>query len=527
MNSVAKLGVLMARQIIKIDVRAIKSDIAKLKADVAVVGLFSNAPNTAFLGRLDAKLDGAIARLKKIGDFKGTAGSSIFIYTRGKIAAERLLLIGLGEKQKVTVDTIRQAAAKAAFEAVNIKAKTLAVFRHNEFAKIDLEELGQAIAEGIHFGGYRYDEFITQQQDGRSTSLSAVIVGDTMANVAKLNKGIKIGQIIGKAQNFARTLANRPGNVINPLALADEARKLARTTPRLSCKALDEKQMARLGMGGILAVGGGSKTPPRLIVVRYTPTYRALGKLPTVALVGKAITFDSGGINIKPGHGMDQMKLDKTGGIAVLATIKAAAELKLPLNLYAVVPAAENMPSGYSYRPGDIVKTYSGKTVEVLDTDAEGRMILCDGLAYARRLGCDIIVDIATLTGACKVALGKYMAGLMSNDEQLRRALEKAAQTSGEKVWPMPSGEEYLGDMKSKVADLGNLAAGGSKFGDACNAAAFLGQFVGDARWAHLDIAGVDCIEKPTGSAAEGASAFGVRLLATYLVNLVNKKDVK
>jgi len=218
---------------------------------------------------------------------------------------------------------------------------------------------------------------------------------------------------------------------------------------------------------------------------------------------------------------MDQMKLDKTGGIAVLATLKAVAELKLPVNVYGIIPAAENMPSGTSYRPGDIVTTFSGKTVEVLSTDAEGRMILCDALAYAAKQNCDIIIDIATLTGACMVALGRYMAGLMGNDEKLIRQLQSAADESGEKVWLMPSGDEYAEEMKSKIADLKNV---GSEWGGACTGAAFLGKFVGGKRWAHLDIAGVDILEKATEYTTEGSSGFGVRLLTSYLINLAGKK---
>jgi len=232
--------------------------------------------------------------------------------------------------------------------------------------------------------------------------------------------------------------------------------------------------------------------------------------------VGKAITFDSGGISIKPSAKMDEMKLDKSGGIAVLGTMKAMAELDLPINAYGIIPAAENLPSGTSYRPGDIIKTLSGKTVEVQNTDAEGRMILCDGLSYAEKQNCDVIIDIATLTGACRVALGKYMAALMGNDEKLIKRLQRAAEDSGEKVWPMPSGDEYAEEMKSKIADLKNI---GSKWGGACTAAAFLRQFVGDAKWAHLDIAGVEMFEEAAEFAAQGASGFGVRLLTTYLMN--------
>jgi leucyl aminopeptidase len=216
---------------------------------------------------------------------------------------------------------------------------------------------------------------------------------------------------------------------------------------------------------------------------------------------------------------MQDMKFDKSGGIAVLATLKAAAELKLPVNIYGIIPTAENMPSGTSYRPGDIITTFSGKTVEVLDTDAEGRMILCDGLAYAAKQKCNPIIDIATLTGACLVALGKHKAGLMGNDEKLIKQLQRAAEDSGEKVWHMPSGEEYLAEMKSKNADLKNLASV-TKYGDACDAAAFLGQFVGDAKWAHLDIAGMDIFQEPTEFTMEGSSGFGVRLLTTYLMNI-------
>jgi leucyl aminopeptidase len=234
----------MARQIIKIDVKAAKADITKLKADCLALGVFSNVKNSALLDMLDKKLDGAISRLKKIGDFKAAAGSSIFIYTHGKIAAERLLLIGLGEKRKAIVDTFRQAASKAAFEAVNVKAKSLAVFLHNENAnpplarlrreaKIALEKLGQAIAEGIHFGGYRYDEFVTRQENGRSNFLSAVVIDENMTNVGKLDKGIRIGQVIGKAQNYARTLGNRPANVLYPAQFAAEARKIAASVPHL------------------------------------------------------------------------------------------------------------------------------------------------------------------------------------------------------------------------------------------------------------------------------------------------------
>jgi leucyl aminopeptidase len=504
----------MARQIIKIDVKAAKGDIAKIKADVAAVGIFSNVKNTAFLDRLDAKLDGAIARLKKIGDFKAVAGSSVFLYTHGKIAAERLLLIGLGEKQKATTDTIRQGAAKAAFEAVSVKAKSLAIFRHNEFAKIDFEKLGQAIAEGIHFGGYRYDEFVTQQENGRSNFLSAVIVDENQKNISKLSKGIKVGQIIGRAQNFARTLGNRPGSVLYPAVFAAEARKIASWVPGLSCTILDEKKLAAKKMGGIIAVGQGSIHKPRMIILKYSPRG---AKGDPIAIVGKAITFDSGGISLKPAADMHEMKMDMTGGAAVLMTMEVIARLKLPVEVYGIICAAENKPDGASYLPGDIITTYSGKTVEVLNTDAEGRLILCDGLHQARVLKCKTVIDLATLTGACVVALGKHKAGLFSNDDKLAQKLQAAAEDSGEPLWQLPYGPEYSEEIKGKIADLKNI---GGKWGGACTGAAFLGEFMRGITWAHLDIAPkMDASEPMKKYAQDGSIGFGVRLLSSFLMN--------
>ncbi|MHC4424238.1 MAG: leucyl aminopeptidase family protein [Planctomycetota bacterium] len=344
------------------------------------------------------------------------------------------------------------------------------------------------------------------------------MIDSDSATTRKLNRGLSGGIAIGKAQSYARTLANRPGNVINPATLAAAAKEVARDSKNLSCTVFDEKQIAAKGIGGVLAVGSGSENKPRFIVLQYSPSGKAARNRPAIGLVGKAITFDSGGISIKRPPKMDQMKMDKSGGMAVLGTMKAVAELNLPMNVYGIIPAAENLPSGTSYRPGDIIKTLSGKTVEVLDTDAEGRMVLCDGLAYAAKQKCSPIIDIATLTGACVVALGTHMAGLMGNDEKLIKQLRRAAEESGEKVWHMPSGEEYLAEMKSNIADFKNLAHL-TKYGDACDAAAFLGQFVGDAKWAHLDIAGMEIFENATEFATQGASGFGVRLLTTYLMN--------
>jgi len=511
------------KDIIKVEIKTQTVDLAKNKTDILAVGLFSDAKELDKLNKeLNKKLNGAIERLMKLGDFKAKEGTNAVVYGNNQINAKRILLLGLGEKQKLTLDTVRNAAANAAKTSVELKAKTMSLALHNAFgSRFDLSDIGRICGEGIYSGSFRYDEFITDNGNGRLGSLKVVLIDPDSAKLQKLKKGLSKGITIGKAQSYARTLANRPANVVTPIKIAAAAKELARGSKRLNCTVFDEKQMAAKGMGGVLAVGSGSQNKPRFIILKYNPPGKAASSLPTVALVGKAITFDSGGISIKPSANMDEMKLDKSGGIAVLGAMKALAELAPPVNVYGIVPSAENMPSGTSYRPGDIINTFSGKTVEIQNTDAEGRMILCDAISYAVKQKCDVIIDIATLTGACVVALGKYMAGLMSNDEELLRDLQKASEVSGEKVWPMPSGEEYAKEMKSKIADLKNI---GSRWGGACTAAAFLRQFASDTKWAHLDIAGVWNFEKTTEYTSEGASAFGVRLLTTYVTGLKTKK---
>ena len=508
------------KQIIHVDIATRKADPAKCKTDMLALGCFSDPAGLDKTAKaLDEKLGGAISRLSKLGDFKGASKTCAVVYGNGKVAPDRILLIGLGEQKKATLDTLRKAAGCAANKAVGMKIKKLSLALHGAFEdKHELSMIGRVIAEGVHLGSHRYDEYVTQTQNGRLASLHVEVVDGQQARLNRLAAGVGQGQIIGEAQSYARTLANRPANVIDPPALAKAAQEAARQFRSLQCTIFNEQRLRAAGMGGILAVGAGSKSAPRLIILKYRPARKPQKGLPRVALVGKAITFDSGGISIKPAADMDQMKMDKSGGIAVLATLKAVAQMKLPLEVWGLIPSAENLPSGSSYRPGDIITTYSGKTIEVLNTDAEGRIVLCDGLAYAAERKCDVIIDIATLTGACMVALGQYKAGLMSNNDGLVEQLRKAAEQSGEDVWPLPSGDEYAEEMKSKVADLRNI---GSRWGGACTAAAFLRQFVGDTAWAHLDIAGMDVFAKATEYAAEGATGFGVRLLTTYLMNLV------
>lgn len=508
----------MATDIVKVNVKAGKVDAVKARCDLLAVGVFSDKKVGAFCKELDGKLGGAIAAIVKLGDFDGKTGSTAILYGNENIGAKRVLLVGLGARSKVTVDGLRQGAILGANKAIGLKAKScvLAVSADVAMDKLDAKAVGQAICEGANIGAYRYDEYVSGSAKSRSKELTVTIAAADATTAKKFAAGAELGNILGQAQNFARTIMNRPGNVINPPSLAAIAMKLAKETPGLTCAVLDDKQIKAKKMGGLMAVGQGSATKPRLIVLNYSPAGKSDAKVKTIGLVGKAITFDSGGISLKPGAGMHDMKFDKSGGVAVLGAMKAIAGLKPGVKVYGIIPSAENMPGGLSYRPGDILTTYSGKTVEIQNTDAEGRMILCDAIHHAVKLKCDTIVDIATLTGACVVALGEGMAGVMSHNDKLVEQIKAASEASGEKVWHLPCGEEFLEEMKSKIADLKNI---GGKWGGSCSAGAFLGQFAGDVDWAHIDMAGPGMLdgEKKFGSA--GSIGYGVRLLSTFVMN--------
>ena len=502
----------MTKNIIEISVKASKVKAVNAKVDLLAIGIASDAKKlSSVAAAVNEKLAGAIDEVLKVGDFKAKANSTVVLYTNGKIPAARVLLVGLGERKKITIDTLRKAASMAANSAVSLNCESVALaLATGAGKKFKADQLGQALVEGAYFGGYRYDEYISDKEKSRPEQLTVLVLD------AVTGKSIKLGNIIGQAQSFARTIANRPGNVINPPSLAEVAKKMANQTPGLSCTVFDDTKLKEMGAGGILAVGSGSATKPRMIVLKYNAKAKGSKKPKTIALVGKAITFDSGGISIKPSAGMEEMKFDKSGGIAVLGAMKAIAGLKPAVSVYGIIPSAENMPGGKSYRPGDIVTTLSGKTVEINNTDAEGRMILCDAIHYAVTKKCDAIIDIATLTGACVVALGKYMAGLMGSDDKLIGQLKAAAKKSGEKVWHLPCDDDYLEQMKSKVADLKNS---GSRWGGASTAAAFLKEFTSDTSWAHIDMAGMDMFAGNKKLTGPGSGGYGVRLLAEYIIS--------
>ncbi len=408
-----------------------------------------------------------------------------------------LLCVGLGDGAKVTAQTLR-AAAGTAVRTLQKAGRRGAALDLRNFAKWTA-----AAAEGAVLAQYTFQDF----KKTKSPPIQSLRLIVKVHDLAAARKAARRGEIAGSATNLARQIGNQPGNLLFPESLAAESRRIAKREG-LKATILGEKQLRAGGFGGLLAVGAGSTRPPRLIVLRHDGGRP--GEAP-VALVGKAITFDTGGISIKPADKMEEMIFDKCGGMAVLGAMAGIARLKLKRNVVGIIASAENMPSASAYRPGDIVKTYDGTFIEVINTDAEGRMVLADAIAYARKdCRAAAVIDLATLTGACVVALGEYAAGLWSTSGDLQAALLAASAKTGERLWPMPLYEEYTEQIRSDVAALKNT---GGRYGGACTAAAFLKAFAGDTPWAHLDIAPTAYNTKAKPELARGATGFGTRLL--------------
>lgn len=433
-------------------------------------------------------------------EFQGEKGSTLLLHSdKG-----RTLYVGVGEKEKIEIDIVRRAAGVAIKQFLKIGAEVLAIElgEWNEYA--------QAIVEGALLASYRFEDF-KLPASRRKNALKELQLVTTASHFVAVKKAAFVGQILAESTNYTRSIGNQPPNELTPAALADEAKALAKDV-RLKVTILDEKKLKAGKFGGILAVGQGSAAAPRLIVLEY---WGGSAKTKPVALIGKAITFDTGGISLKPGASMDEMKFDKMGGCAVLGAMQAIARLKLPINVVAVVASAENMPSDRAYRPGDIITMYGGKTVEILNTDAEGRLVLADAITFVReKYQPRSLVDFATLTGACVVALGANRAGFFTDSVTLRDSLNKAGKETGDLVWELPLGEEYDAEMKSDVAVVKNA---GSRWGGACTAAAFLKVFVEETPWAHLDIAGTAWITSDKPHLEKGATGYGVRLIVEAL----------
>jgi leucyl aminopeptidase len=495
-----------------------KSTVKRIASDIVAVFLFEDPE----LLKEEAKtLTRAISSVKTLfdaGDFRGKEDEIALVYDKS-LASKRLMIIGLGVSKKLTLEKLRRAAARAARKAKSLKVSTIAM-RFPDLAFVggsigeSVENIAQSMAEGATLGLYKYDKYITVKEDkGETPKIEEVVFFYESGEEAyQLRKGIKIAKAICDAAYFARDLANAPGVEIYPETLAAAAMETAKKHG-FKGKVLGMKEIQDMKMGGLLAVSKGSARPPRFITLEYGP---AGTNADTVVLVGKGVTFDSGGISIKPAANMGEMKMDMSGGAAVLGTIQAAADLRLPIHLVGLIPAAENMPSGSASLPGDIITIMNGKTVEVDNTDAEGRLILADALAYAERYKPKLVIDLATLTGACVVALGHFATGMLGTDEGQMARLKKAGDKTHERVWQLPLFEEYDKLIKSDVADVKNT---GGKWAGAISAAAFLRKFIGDYPWIHLDIAGTAMLEEPTDYEPKGGSGVGVRLLVEFLRN--------
>jgi len=490
-------------------------DLARMQVDLLALplpSLASGARLPARVAALDRALGGALELAVRSGDFRGRRGDHQLVYGRGKTGPRRVQLLGVGDESKLDAEALRQTAGRALGAAAARGARSVAIALTTN-RRTPAGPAARALAEGAVLACYRSDAWRTRREDEKPPVARTTLVVERAGDLAAAREAAELGRVLAECQNVARRLSNEPPNVLTPETLAREARKVAHEVG-LSVRVLDVAEMRRRKMGALLGVGQGSQHPPRLIVLEHKP--KRGRTRPTVCLVGKGVTFDSGGISIKPSGGMHEMKHDMSGAAAVVGAMRAAALLDLPLHLVGVIAAAENMPGGEAYRPGDILTSMSGLTIEIQNTDAEGRLVLCDALHYARTtFEPAAMIDLATLTGACVVALGSATCGLFGNHEGLIDAIRRAGDAAGERAWPMPLFDEHREQMKSPVADLKNVS--GNRDAGACMAAAFLSRFVGDAPWAHLDIAGTAYTSKTGPYQPYGATGFGVRLLVQLL----------
>lgn len=445
--------------------------------------------------------------------FEGKAGQAVLVHTAGRIRPRVVVAAGLGPREGMGLERVRQAAARAAQRAREAGCARVAF---DLALQGDPAEIARACVEGAVMGLYRFTRYKTNG-DKADREMKSLVLYASASDAGAARAGAQRGTIVAESVNQVRDLGNLPSNVATPTYIADRARAMARSRG-LSCDVIDRKGMERLGMGALLGVARGSQEPPKLIILRYDGGKSTAGAADRpIALIGKTITFDSGGISLKPADKMEQMKSDMMGGAGVLSVMEAAARLALPISIVGLLPATENMPSGTAIKPGDVITAMSGTTVEVINTDAEGRLVLADALAYAvKRYQPRLMVDIATLTGACSVALGQYAIGLLGTDAPLIDRLRRAADASGERVWQLPLWEEYYEQIKSDVADLKNT---GGRAAGTITAAAFLSKFVGTTPWAHLDIAGTMWSDDTRHYVAKGASGAGVRLLIQFLID--------
>jgi leucyl aminopeptidase len=492
-----------------VQVKVEKAKIDQKQTPLLVIGVFEGEQDFTQSKELDPSVFASIKETLENKEFRGAFGSSILVYTHGRGPMKKIMLLGLGKREKFTDESARICAGKAAQKAKELGVKEFSLL---QFSNLD-EGLVEAMTEGVTLALYSFDKYKEAKEPAAKIEEVAILIN---SDSPKFQSVADKACLVVEAVNFARDMANLPPNDCPPAQLASTALSLAQEYG-MKARVIDRYELENMGMGGIVAVGKGSNNPPKLIILEYAGNNDPQQK--PYLLVGKAVTFDTGGISIKPGEKMDEMKFDKCGGCTVLAVMRAVASMKLAANVVGIVPSVENMPSSTSYRPGDIIRMYNGKTVEVLNTDAEGRMILADALAYGIATYCPkAVIDLATLTGAAIIALGANIAALVGTNKQLTDRLRKLADKTGEKMWELPLYDEFHDQIKSTYADIKNI---GGRPGGAITAAAFLSNFANGAPWVHIDIAGTAWTQDGTHEKSynpKGATGFGVRTLVKLLM---------
>jgi leucyl aminopeptidase len=465
-------------------------------------------------------ISNAASRALGSGEFKATLGETLLLHAPNGLKAERLLIVGLGKVKNLSVDEVRKGAGTAVRALKPRGLRELAIALPEDHALDDehLETLPctlmtRALVEGAELAEIDYDIYKSDRKDTSVHTLTVIAAEPDAKTRAEIHEGFAEGLILAGAQNFTRALVNEPGNILTPTILGQRAAAMC-AQAGLRCEVHSTAKLLELGMGAFQAVAQGSAEPPALIVMTYEPEGGAKPGAPVLGLVGKGITFDTGGISIKPADGMDKMKYDMAGAAAMIGAMRAIAQLTPTVRVISVICSAENMPDGKAYKPGDVVTAMSGKTIEVMNTDAEGRLVLADGLHYAKTLGCTHLIDAATLTGACVIALGAINAGLFSNDDATANKFLAALPASGEKFWRLPCTDDYRDHIKSQIADIMNT--GKNRYGGAISGAMFLKEFAGDTPWIHLDIAGCAWNDESKPWLASGPSGIAVRSIVEW-----------
>ena len=499
---------------LKIDVQS--ADIIGIDTPALVVNLFRGVkkPGGA-TGAVDKALGGAITQLIEDGEIKGSTGETTLIHTLGKIKPSRVLVAGLGTQDKFDVQVVRRVSAEVVRFLRRKGISSAATIAHGAgIGGLDPQLSGQAIAEGAHLGLYKFGTYLTKNSDSTNEFEHLTVVESDKTRAKAIDAGIQLGSTVAKASITARNMVNEPANHMTPSRMAEAAQKVA-SDQGLKIEIMENAQMKNMGMGAFMGVAQGTDEPAKLIVLRYDGDPESPEN--NLGLIGKGITFDTGGISLKPPGGMEAMKGDMAGGASVIAAMEIIGQTKPKINVLAVIAATENMPGASAQRPGDVVRAMNGKTIEVINTDAEGRLVLADALCYAREQGITRLVDVATLTGAMVTTLGKACTGVMGNDGQLVQQTIDAGKKTGEKFWELPMFDEYKDLIKSDVADMKN--SGGRQAGS-ISAALLLAEFVDGAAWVHLDIAGTSTSDKAAGYLVKGATGVPVRTLAQLATDL-------